>query len=293
METQKNVVAVPPPDDLVEVKRPVSLLIAQFFLFPLIIIAICVGIFLLFGYLTYEQRTPSEYLSLIRTGSGTQRWQAAYELSNIVARDKKRVAGTNFVHEVIAIYRSSKDDDPRVRQFLAVTLGQLGDKQALPSLLDGLNDSRTENQISCLLALGLIADNSAVPGILNQLQSKDPAVRKMAAYVLGAIKDPAAIHDLEIALNDPSEEVRWHAAMSLAQMNRSSGAGILVELLDRNQVEKFSGLTPDQRSELIVNAVKCLGMLKYEQARDRIVALSKADPDFSVRDASMEALRKF
>jgi HEAT repeat protein len=293
MEIQKTVVGIPPAEDLVEVKKPTSLLIAQFFLFPLIIIAICIGIFLLFGYLTYEQRSPAEYLSLIRTGSGTQRWQAAYELSNMIAHDKQKVAGTDFVRDVIAVYRNSHDDDPRVRQFLAVTMGQIGDKRAIPALMDGLNDPQVENEISTLLALGLIGDNAAVPGVLKQLQNQEPAVRKMAAYVLGALKDPSALHDLQVALNDPSEDVRWHAAMSLAQLNDASGAGILVGLLDRSQIERKDGMTPEQKSELMVNAVKCLGILKFEGARDKIQALSQTDPDLSVRDASIEALKKF
>ena len=44
---------LPPDEDLTEVRKPTSLLIAQFFLFPLIIIGICVGIFLFFGYLLF------------------------------------------------------------------------------------------------------------------------------------------------------------------------------------------------------------------------------------------------
>ena len=292
MDTQKSAVAIPPAEDLVEVKKPTSLLIAQFFLFPLIIIAICIGIFLLFGYLTYEQRTPTEYLSQIRTGSGTQRWQAAYELSNMISRDKSKVAGTDFARDVIAVYRSSRDDDPRVRQFLAVTMGQIGDKRAIPALMDGLNDPQAENEISTLLALGLIGDNSAVPGVVNQLQNKEAAVRKMAAYVLGALKDPSAIHDLQVALNDTSQDVRWHAAMSLAEMNDATGAGILVNLLDRSQVDRMDGMTPEQKSELMVNAVKCLGILKYEAVKDKLQNLSQSDPDLSVRSASLEALKK-
>jgi HEAT repeat protein len=172
-------------------------------------------------------------------------------------------------------------------------MGQIGDKRALPALLDGLNDSQAENQISTLLALGLIGDNAAVPGILNQLQNKEPAVREMAAYVLGALKDPSAIHDLQVALNDASEDVRWHAAMSLAEMNEASGAPVLLSLLDRGQIEKMNGMTPEQKSELMVNAVKCLGILRFEPAHEKIVALSQTDPDLSVRDASIEALKKF
>jgi hypothetical protein len=292
MDSKTNSVSVPPAD-LVEVKKPTSLLIAQFFLFPLIIIAICVGIFLLFGYITYEQKSPREYLSQIRTGSETQRWQAAYELSNLISKDKDKLRDGDFVRDVIAVYRSSRDDDPRVRQWLALTMGHIGDSRAVPSLMDGLNDEKVENQISTLWALGSIGDNAAVPGILKQLRNNEATVRKVAAYVLGAIKDPSAIHELQVALNDPSPDVRWSAAMSLAQMNDATGADLLMNLIDRNYVSNIEGMTAEQKSELMVNAIKCLGILKFEPAHDKIFALSHSDADLAVRDASLEALKKF
>src|SRR5215475_16090255 len=105
METKSTSVPIPAQDELVEEKRPTSLLIAQFFLFPLIIIAICVGIFLLFGYLTYEQRTPRDYLTDIRTGSETRRWQAAFELSNLVSSQKEKLRNTEFVQDVMNVYQ--------------------------------------------------------------------------------------------------------------------------------------------------------------------------------------------
>src|SRR5689334_9226373 len=103
METPKNP-ATPPMEDLLEERKPTSLLIAQFFLFPLIIIAICVGIFLLFGYITYDQRTPQEYLAQIHAGGGfrdERRWQAAYELSNVVESQKEQLRKSDFVNELI------------------------------------------------------------------------------------------------------------------------------------------------------------------------------------------------
>src|SRR5215813_4275495 len=103
MDTQKVPVTLAPPEDLVEVKKPTSLLVAQFFLFPLIIIGICVGIFLLFGYLTYEQRGPVEYLSDIQTGSGSTRWLAAVELSNQISSNTK-LKSPEFVQKVLALY---------------------------------------------------------------------------------------------------------------------------------------------------------------------------------------------
>src|SRR5207247_10350748 len=114
MKTKISGVPVPPIDDFFEVRKPTSLLIAQFFLFPLIIIAICVGIFRLFGYLTYEQKTAQEYLSDVRTGSELCcRWQSAYELSNIIASQKEKLRNTDFVNDLVKVYQTSRSEDAR------------------------------------------------------------------------------------------------------------------------------------------------------------------------------------
>jgi HEAT repeat protein len=293
MQTKSTSVSIPNPDDLVEVKKPTSLLIAQFFLFPLIIIAICIGIFLLFGYLTYQQTSPQEYLSEIRTGSERSRWQNAYELSNVISTQKDKLRNSDFVNDLIKTYQGSHDADPRIRRYLALTMGNLGDPRAIPPLVEGLNDPDIETQMNNLLALGSIGDKSATPAVVQRLSSNDPAIRKMAAFVLSALKDPEAAHDLQVALNDTSDEVRWYAAIALAQVNDASGSGVLIKLIDRSYVDKLQGFTPDQKTQLLINAVKCLGILKFEPAKDRIRALSQSDPDLAVRDASLEALKKF
>jgi HEAT repeat protein len=294
METKSTSVPIPAQDELVEEKRPTSLLIAQFFLFPLIIIAICVGIFLLFGYLTYEQKTPQEYLSEVRTGSELCcRWQSAYELSNIISSRKEKLRDTDFVNDLIKVYQTSRNADPRVRRYLALTMGHLGDPRAVPALIEGLSDTDSENQMNNLLALGTIADKSATSAVIQQLSSSNPAVRKMAAFVLSAIKDPAASHDLKIALNDTNDEVRWYAAIALAQINDSAGTDVLMKLIDHSYVDQLQGFAPDQKSQLMINAVRCLGLLKFERAKDRILALSQTDSDLAVRDASLEALKNY
>jgi HEAT repeat protein len=58
-------------------------------------------------------------------------------------------------------------------------------------------------------------------------------------------------------------------------------------------LEQLQGFNPDLKSQLLINAVKCLGILKFQAAKDRIVALSQSDPDLAVRDASLEALKRF
>src|SRR5262249_54697726 len=155
--------------------------------------------------------------------------------------------------------------------------------RAVAALADGLNDEQVENRIYTLWALGSIGDNAAVPGVLQQLKHQDPAVRRVAAYVLGALKDPAAVRDLQVALNDAQDEVRWSAAMALAQINDGSGAEVLMKLLDHQYLEPVQDMTSEQKTELMVNAVKCLALLRFEPAREKIAALSQSDPDLTLR----------
>ena len=281
-----------PAQDIIEERKPTSLLVAQFFLFPLIIIAICVGIFLLFGYLTYEQRSPREFLKALQSGSEAQRWQAAYELSNHVSSNKEKL-DPDLLDEMFVSYQNSKGGDVRVRRYLALAIGRTGDKRAVPLLVEGLEDSDVENQIYTLSALGFIGDNSAVPSVVKQLKHTDPAVRKVAAYVLGAMKDPSAAHDLQIALNDVKDEVRWNAAIALARMEDPAGSEILVKLLDHGYVDSLPDMTSEQKAELMVNAVKCLAILKFDQAYEKIIELSRSDSSLAVRNAALEALKKF
>lgn len=317
-----NSAPLPPDEDLTEVRKPASLLIAQFFLFPLIIIGICIGIFLLFGYLTYDQRSPSEYLSNVRSGTGTQRWQAAFELSNLVKRNPEFVRTPQFVESLLDAYRSSPDEDIRVRSYLALILGELKDKSVVPALVDGLSREEklksadwsqegffgyfqrrpsldeiatelVQSQIYTLWALGSIGDNSAVPGVLEQVQNRDGSVRKFSAYVLGVLGDPRAVEALLPLLNDTKEDVRWYAALALAQLGNDEGADLLMKLLDHGYVDTLPDITAEQKTELMVNAVKALGILKYEPALEKVRALSESDPVPAVRSASLEALKKF
>ena len=172
-------------------------------------------------------------------------------------------------------------------------MGHLGDPRAVPALVEGLSDTDVDNQIYNMWALGSIGDSGPVPDIVKKLDAQVPAIRRTAAYVLGSLKDPRAVRDLKIALNDSSEDVRWNAAIALAQLDDASGSELLIKLLDRGYVDKLEGMTAEQKSQLVINAIKCLGILKFQGAKDKILALSQNDPDLAVRDASLEALKKF
>ena len=315
-----NSAPLPPDEDLTEVRKPASLLIAQFFLFPLIIIGICVGIFLFFSYLTYEQRSPREYLDGVRHGTGTQRWQAAFELSRVVTANPERARNPQFVEDMLAAYKASPDEDIAVRRYLALIFGEMKERSAVPLLVEELPRSEklktadwskigsfqflrpslaqiaeelVQNQIYTLFALGSIGDNSAVPGVLEQTKNQDPSVRKIAAYVAGVLGDPRAVEAVRPLLNDPKEDVRWNAALALALLGDSEGAELLTRLLDQRYVDGLTDITAEQKVELRVNAVKGLVRLKHEPAFGKIRELSQGDPVPAVRSAALEALEKF
>ncbi len=293
MESNGNPISMPPQEDLTEVKKPTSLLVAQLFLFPLIVIAFGVGVFLLFGFITQEQRSPQSYLNEIRMGSETRRWQAAFELSKVIAARKEELQSSDFVGDVLDLYESTRSDNPQIRQFLAMSLGHLEDRTAVPALTEGLKDSATETQIWTLWAIGTIGDPEAASEVVGKLRSDDPAVRKMAVYVLGALKDPSTIRDLQVALNDSVADVRWNAAMALAQMNDAAGADLLIQLIDREYLGQFPDMSLAEKDNAIVNAMKCLSILKLEGAKDEITSLSQSDPSLVVRNAALEALNTY
>jgi HEAT repeat protein len=322
-DLNSNASPLPPDEDLTEVRKPASLLVAQFFLFPLIIIGISVGIFLFFGYLifgTADQKTPAQYLERLRSGTGTQRWQAAYELSILVQANPERAHTPEFVERVTQTYKDSADEDILVRGFLAQILGEFKEVSAVPLLSEGLRRSERlktkeweraglmgflrpsvgqireqliQDQIYTLRALHSIGDNSAVPVVLEFGRNQEASVRKAAAHVLGKLKDPRAIDGLRVLLNDSAEDVRWYAALALAHSDNSEGAEVLMKLLDRSYVNGLPDMKADDKAVMMANAVTALGMLKHEPAREKIRALSQQDEAPTVQYAAMEALKKY
>src|SRR5881275_569309 len=136
----------------------------QFVLFPLGIVVVAVAIFLLFGRMASEQHSIPDYLSEIRSGSAHERWQAAYQLSKSLKRGEAKKY-PNLESQVAALYVNSKQDDPRIRRYLSMVLGTLGNRRATPLLLDGLSDSDTDNRLYALMALGELRDPVAVPRV--------------------------------------------------------------------------------------------------------------------------------
>jgi hypothetical protein len=60
-------------------------LAVQFFLIPLIVVAVVVLVYVGFRSLLADNRSAQDYLAEIRNGGSDRRWPAAYELSRLMA----------------------------------------------------------------------------------------------------------------------------------------------------------------------------------------------------------------
>src|SRR6266545_6085640 len=98
-------------------------LAVQFFLIPLAVVAITVGVYVGFRSLLADSRSPREYLAEVRNGGSDRRWPAAYELSRLMADPKVR-ADRTLAPELVKAFQESSGD-LQVRRYLALAIGRM------------------------------------------------------------------------------------------------------------------------------------------------------------------------
>src|SRR5882672_6194524 len=176
-------------------------LAVQFFLIPLAVVGLTVTVYVGFRSLLANDRTAQEYLSEVRNGGSDRRWPAAYELSRLMGDPKVR-ADRTLAPALVKAFEAAKDDDPRVRQYLALAIGRLD--PPLPP--------------------------DAIAGLTKALESSDPESRVSAVWALGALPGEAQLVTLRTALQDTEPDVRWNAAVALSRKGSHEGVPVLRQM---------------------------------------------------------------
>ena len=273
----------------------------QFFLIPLIVVGATVLVYVGFRSLLSDNRSAEEYLTDIRSGGSNRRWPAAYELSRLMA-DPEFVEKeeAKLAPELTKAFAESKNDDPRVRQYLALTLGRLTPPipaDARQLLIEALNDKDSQTRISAIWALGSTGDASVAGEIERQFQSEDAGVRKMSVYALGSMPIGTGNETLVKALEDEQADVQWNAAIALARHGRHEGVPVLRRMLDRAYVERNVTRQPQPREEVdpvgevMISGLRAIAALKESTLSEQVRALSTEDHNLKVRQAAIEALK--
>jgi hypothetical protein len=273
----------------------------QFFLIPLLVVGATVLVYIGFRSLLSEDRSAEEYLTDIRSGGSNRRWPAAYELSRLMADPEfVRREEAILAPELTKAFADSKNDDPRVRQYLALTLGRLTPPLPVETrqlLVDALKDEDSQTRISAIWALGSTGDPTAAADIERQYLSDDAGVRKMAVYALGSLPVDSGNETLVKALEDREPDVQWNAAIALARHGRHEGVPVLRRMLDRAYVERNVTRQPQARDEVdpvgevMISGLRAIAALKEGTLSEQVRALSTDDQNLKVRQAAIEALK--
>jgi hypothetical protein len=273
----------------------------QFFLIPLLVVGATVLVYIGFRGLLSEDRSAEEYLTDIRSGGSNRRWPAAYELSRLMA-DPEFVKREEAIlaPELTKAFAESKNDDPRVRQYLALTLGRLTPPlpaEARQLLVDALNDEDSQTRISAIWSLGSTGDGSVSADIERQYRSEDAGVRKMVVYALGSMPIGAGNETLVKALEDAEPDVQWNAAIALARHGRHEGVPVLRRMLDRAYVERNVTRQSQARAEVdpvgevMISGLRAIAALKDATVSEQVKTLSTDDQNLKVRQAALDALK--
>ena len=273
----------------------------QFFLIPLLVVGATVLVYVGFRSLLTEDRSAEEYLTDIRSGGTNRRWPAAYELSRMMSDPAfTRKEQAVLAPELTKAFANSSDDDPRVRQYLALALGRLQPPippDARTLLVDALNDKESQTRISAIWALGSTGDLTAAPDIERLYASGDAGVRKMVVYALGSLPGDVGTATLTRALEDEQPDVQWNAAIALARHGRHEGVPVLRRMLDRDYVQR--AVTRQQQAqddvdpvgEVMISGLRAVAALKESTLSEPVKALSQNDTDLKVRQAALETLK--
>jgi HEAT repeat protein len=274
-------------------------LAVQFFLIPLAVVGAAILAYVGFRSLMTEDRTPQDYLAEVRDGGTDRRWPAAYELSRRLADPTVR-ADRALAAALVTAFEGAKDDDPRVRRYLALALGQMDPPMpgnGVADLAAALDDPDSETRISAVYALGSSGDPGAAARIEPLYQSSDAGIRKMVVYALGALPGDAQVATLRGALEDTAADVRWNAAVALARHGSHEGVPVLRQMLDRAYVEGAvkrdvrQDEDQDPIADVMITGLRAAAALKDESLRASVEGLSQQDRSMKVREAALETLK--
>lgn len=156
---------------------------------------------------------------------------------------------------VPALLRLLGDSDGQVREAAALALGQIGDEAAIGPLGEALRGGPPEVRFQAAAALAALDLGGARSGpLLRQaLGDEDPEVRGSAAAALGELPpDPETAAALAARLGDSHAGPRAEAALALARLGDGRAVPVLCELLeDRSrglEAAAALALVPDERA---------------------------------------------
>ncbi len=281
-------------------------LFPQLFLFPLLIVVVCVLVYLFFVASGRDHRTIDQLLSDIERGSDHARGQDAYALALLVQDlEPGQFLSREATERLLRLherFRTERD----FAKYIALTLGRAGQPElALPVMREIAlaEDTDPEGRLTAVTALGLtsttgVAESAAVLTQLAREYQRDDQweIRWRALGGLANLRAEAAVELLRGALGDPRREIRWSAACWLANVFRDpAGIDVLEQLvswefLSEQRGDRDRELHFSEKEGYMIQALRGLAELRGAASHALLRELQSESPSFKVRDAASRIL---
>jgi HEAT repeat protein len=118
------------------------------------------------------------------------------------------------------------------RLVAATALGDFGDEEIVPQLVDRFTDSDARVRMRAARACGNIGDERCIGPLKNLLEDRRAIVRREAAYALANIGTEQALEALVPVAQADDEQLRQIAIDSLGEFNNLKPLVVLVKALD-------------------------------------------------------------
>ena len=245
-------------------------------------------------------------LGLLTTGcaSKADEWIQLLDHPNAAerARAALRLGEMGDRHAVPALIQTLKDREMPVRLAAVEALGKLGDRQAVDSLIAIVRDPNAMVGLSAVEALGSIGGEKAVETLLRIAQARERPLSLGAMRSLGT--DDRSVQVLTTALSDRARDVRWVAALTLAHLKNPQTLAPLIGALPqadgelrRVMVWALNTIDPSwQTSAPAEEAINRLidGLKMPNQSRYQVVqVLSEMDAEWRTRKGAGAAMDFF
>jgi len=252
------------PEHLPPVQPPSAGFIIQLFVVPAIIVAVVVGLYLLFTRMASGEADWRQLVSDIRSENPHVRWSSANQLATLLTdaaqqpKDPASVAlsaNREIAQALVAPFtelakKTTLTDEESIQlEFLGKAIGQLNVPDlVVPPLLDAARSDRTGEAAhtlrkTALNSLAMIVGRARDDGRLANLprdfdsqvglvaDDREPLFRNQAAFILGLSGRPEALERLQAMLEDPETHIRVNAAIGLARNDSKRGLPVLEEIL--------------------------------------------------------------
>ena len=169
-----------------------------------------------------------------------------------------------------------KSPDSTVRDMAAWKLGKLGDRRAVPTLIQASQDDEFAVRYSAVSALGEIGDPRAVAALINVLTGPDYPLSVEAQKALLKIGSPAVLQVIPVLNHEKT-------------LVRTAVADLLGELGDKRAIEPLLAALDDR--SIRASVTKALAKLADKRTEKSLRALLN-DREYSVRIWAAVALVK-